>query len=78
MASFTDALSRTWELEMTIGSVSRVQREVGVSILTLFEDNGKSFSALLNDPPLFANVIFLLCKRQADTLGVDVDGFLMV
>ena len=60
MKPFTDASGRTWELTVIVSAVKRVR--------DLLE-------RLADDPVLLVDVLYVLCKPQADAKGVSDEDF---
>lgn len=70
MQSFKDASGRTWDLKIDVAAIQRVHRLCGVDLT----DRGALTEALQSGPVLL-HVIYVLCKPEADRLGIDEDGF---
>jgi len=80
MKTFTDNKGRTWEIEVTVATVKRVRALCRVDLNSIVEldKNNKPSAELLerlsSDPVLLVDVLYAVCKSQADKLGVsDVD-----
>ena len=71
MHSFTDTKGRAWNLAVTYASVRRVRELVGVDLLKLDE---KLFEQLA-DPIKLVDVLFALCRPQAEALKVTDEDF---
>lgn len=73
MKSFEDRNGQTWNLEITVGSLKRVRDLAGVNLADLGE--GEVLERLGRDPVLLGDVLFALCKLQADERGVGDEQF---
>ena len=71
MHSFTDTKNRAWNLAVTYASVRRVRELVGVDLLKL---DDKLFEQL-GDPIKLVDVLYVLCKPQAEALKVTDEEF---
>lgn len=80
MNCFNDKNGRQWTLELNVGSARRVKAETGFDILNIMdlgdgEGNFSGFEKLASDAGLLVDVIYSLCKSQAEKSGLDGDGF---
>ena len=81
MRSFTDNKGRTWSLEVTVATVKRVRALCKVDLYSIVEldKNNKPSAELLerlsSDPVLLVDVLFAVCKPQADKLGITDEDF---
>ena len=81
MKSFTDNKGRTWTLEVTVATVKRVRALCKVDLYSIVEldKNNKPSAELLerlsSDPVLLVDVLFAVCKPQADKLGITDEDF---
>ena len=81
MKSFTDNKGRTWTLEVTVATVKRVRALCRVDLNSIVEldKNNKPSAELLerlsSDPVLLVDVLYAICKPQADKLGVSDEDF---
>jgi len=66
--TFQDSAGRTWSVSIHIDAVKRVRDLVGVDLLEAV--GGKLLDKLTTDPVLLCDVLFALCKEEADTRGV--------
>ena len=80
MKTFTDNKGRTWTLEVTVATVKRVRGlcKVDLNSIVELDRNNRPSAELLeqlsSDPVLLVDVLYAVCKSQADKLGVsDVD-----
>ena len=81
MKSFTDNKGRTWTLEVTVATVKRVRAlcKVDLNSIVELDKNNKPSAELLEqlstDPVLLVDVLYAVCKPQADKLGVSDEDF---
>jgi hypothetical protein len=69
---FCDNANRKWSLAINTATIKRVKEIMGVNLLDVV--GGKLMDKIASDPALFADILFVLVKPQADALGVsDVD-----
>ena len=72
MKTFSDNAGRTWTLQINVDAIKRVRDLVSVNLLEVIE--GKLLDRLVSDPILLCDVIFAVCKPEADTKIIsDVD-----
>lgn len=71
MASFTDNQKREWTFHVDIPLARQVRQELGVDIL----DIEQGLRRLAGDPILLCDVLYLLCRRQADERQVSDEDF---
>ena len=76
MKTFTDNKGRIWTLEVTVATVKRVRALCRVDLNSIVEldKNNKPSAELLerlsSDPVLLVDVLYAVCKPQADKLGI--------
>ena len=81
MKSFTDNKGRTWTLEVTVATVKRVRGlcKVDLNSIVELDKNNKPSAELLerlsSDPVLLVDVLYAVCKPQADKLGITDEDF---
>ena len=73
MKTFTDKKKRKWEIEVTVGTVKRVRDLIDVDLVKVLE--GDLIERLRLDPELLVNVIYALCKPQADERKISDEDF---
>ena len=80
MRTFNDNAGRTWSLTLNVWTVKKVRDLLGVDLLDL---GGESASAqkpgllyrLIADPVLLVDVLYVVCKDQADGASVTDEQF---
>jgi hypothetical protein len=73
MRTFKDNAGRTWTIAVTVGSVKRVKSLLGIN---LYECAGGSLlDRLANDIEMLVDLIYVLCKPEADKANVTDEQF---
>jgi hypothetical protein len=62
--TFKDNLDRSWDISINVAAVKRVRDLVGVDLLEIVE--GSLIEKLIRDPVLLCDVVYAVCKPQAD------------
>lgn len=81
MKSFNDNMSRTWVLTVNVGTIKRVRALCGIDLANIISiENGKApkvdlLEQLANDPVLLVDVLYAVCKEQADSKNVSDEDF---
>lgn len=73
MKVFKDNKGRTWTIEINIATVRRVRSMLTVNLLEAV--SGKLIERLQSDVILCVDIIYVLCKKEADALGVGDEDF---
>jgi hypothetical protein len=73
MKTFSDNAGRTWTLAINVDAVRRVRSIVNVDLLEAVE--GKLIEKLVGDPILLCDVIYVICKPEADQRSVSDEDF---
>lgn len=68
MKPFKDNEGRTWSVSVTVSAIKRVRDLLGVDLLKVTE--GTLLQELAGDPVLLVDVVFALCKPEADKRGI--------
>ncbi len=71
MRTFTDNAGREWRLSLNIAEAKRVRDSLAFDLF----DVGTSIKRLSMDPILLCDVIYVLCREQADERGVSDEDF---
>jgi hypothetical protein len=72
MKTFNDNAGRSWTVQVNVDAIKRVRDLAQVNLLEVVE--GKLLERLIGDPVLLCDVIYCLCKPEADGKGIsDVD-----
>jgi len=79
MRSFKDNADRTWTVTLNIYAVKKVRDLLQVDLLDLGGEEAKPGAGLLYrliaDPVLLVDVLYVVCKEQADGAGVSDEQF---
>lgn len=76
MGSFRDSKGSLWELTVDIPTVKRVRSLTGIDLLNVaLGDRKASVFAALSDPITFAEVLYAICKPEADSRGLTDEDF---
>lgn len=74
MKTFTDNAGRDWQVAVDVAAVKRVRGMCdGLDLITAIE--GTLFHQLSADPVLLVDVLYAVCKPQADERGVTDQQF---
>lgn len=72
MRTFKDNAGRTWTVSVDIDAVRRVRSTLKLNLTNA--DFSETLQQLLGDPVLLCDVLYVICKPEADKAGVsDVD-----
>jgi len=74
MKTFKDNAGRLWQVEITTDTVKRVHGLLGVH-LAIETLSGDLMDRLVDDPVLLCDVLYAVCKPQADEAGVSDEEF---
>jgi hypothetical protein len=82
MRTFTDNAGRQWQVEINVAALKRVRAFVGVDLMQAIEGGGGGtggsaglIEKLVRDPVLLCDVVFALCKPEADARSVTDEEF---
>lgn len=81
MKVFRDRLGRDWKLSVTVGTIKRVRDLCGVNLYQIIEigKTGELDMSLIDrlsgDPVLLVDVLYAVCKPDADARGVSDESF---
>jgi hypothetical protein len=64
MKTFNDNSGRSWTIEVNVATVKRVRTLTGVNLLEVVE--GTLIERFIRDPVLLCDVVYAVCKPQAD------------
>lgn len=74
MRTFTDKAGRTWALDVNVAAVKRVRQMIDLDLLDM-ESAENAFYRLPLDPVRLCEVLYCICKPQADAQGVSSEDF---
>jgi hypothetical protein len=75
MHSFRDNKNRTWAIEINVWAVKRVRGLLNVNLTGLVDDGFEKLGELMKDTITVIDVIYVLCKDEADKVGVSDEDF---
>jgi hypothetical protein len=75
MQAFKDTEGREWIVSVNVTSLKRVKGLLGVDLLSAFEPKSELLQRLITEPILLVDVVYVVCKEQADTRGVTDEDF---
>lgn len=73
MKTFNDNIGRSWDVTINVSAVKRVRDLVGVDLLEVVE--GTLIERLIRDPILLCDIVYAVCKPQADEREVSDEAF---
>ena len=73
MRTFTDSAGRDWQVSVTVDAVKRVRGTLDVDLLEAA--SGDVFMRLASDPILLCDVLYVVCKPQADERQISDEEF---
>lgn len=73
MHNFVDNENETWGVHIDPYTARRVRNAVGFDLLATF--TAEALSKLADDPALLVDVLYVVCREQADARGVTPEGF---
>jgi hypothetical protein len=68
MKTFNDNAARSWTVQVNVDAIKRVRDLAEVNLLEVVE--GKLLERLISDPVLLCDVIYCLCKPEADAKSI--------
>ena len=73
MKTFTDNAGRVWTVAINVNAIKRVRGLIDVNLLDVIE--GTLLEKLIRDPILLCDVVYAVCKPEADALNVTDEQF---
>ncbi len=73
MKVFTDNAGRVWTVAINVNAIKRVRTLANVNLLEVIE--GTLLERLIRDPVLLCDVVYAVCKPEADKVGVSDEEF---
>ncbi|MBL9030127.1 MAG: hypothetical protein JNM80_00290 [Phycisphaerae bacterium] len=65
MRTFKDNAGRTWTVDINVATLKRVRGLTGVDLMQVIE--GTLIEKLIRDPVLLCDVVYAVCKPEADS-----------
>jgi hypothetical protein len=75
MRVFRDSKGRSWSININVATIKRCRAMLGIDIYKLIDDGFKGLSELMADPCRLADVLYVLCKDEADKQNVTDEEF---
>lgn len=75
MKQFKDANGKSWQVVIDVSAMKRVRDLTGVNLYSLVDEQAKPLGALLGNPVQLVDVLYVLCKEQADAANVSDETF---
>jgi hypothetical protein len=73
MKTFTDNTGRVWTVALNVGTLKRVRALCEVDLMQAVE--GKLVEKLIADPVLLCDVLYAVCKEEAEKQNVSDEDF---
>ena len=73
MKTFNDLTGRVWTISVNVDALKRVRSLLSVNLMEVIE--GKLLEQLISDPVLLCDIIYVLCKPEADAQEVSDEEF---
>ncbi|MBX3404568.1 MAG: hypothetical protein KF699_14245 [Phycisphaeraceae bacterium] len=73
MRMFIDNAGRTWTVDINVAALKRVRGLTGVDLMQVIE--GTLIEKLIRDPVLLCDVVYAICKPEADAAKVSDEEF---
>lgn len=75
MKTFRDNAGRAWAVGINVAAVKRCRGLLGVDVYALVDDRFQGLGKLLADPVGLVDVLYVLCKDEADKQGLTDEDF---
>jgi len=73
MKTFRDNAGRTWTVSINVDAIRRVRSELGVNLMEAVE--GGLLERLASDPVLLCDVLYVVCRPEAEARSVADEDF---
>ena len=73
MKAFKDIQGREWQVTVSVTAIKRVKGLTGVDLLEVLD--GSLIQRLIGDPVLLVDVLYAVCKPQADERSITDEQF---
>jgi len=73
MKTFKDNAGRTWTVSVNVDAIKRVRSALDVNLMEAVE--GDLLERLANDPVLLCDVIYIVCRPEAEARSVSDEDF---
>lgn len=75
MKSFRDTENREWIISVNVTTLKRVKGLLGVDLLSAFDPKSELLQRLIADPILLVDVVYCVCKEEADKRNITDEDF---
>ena len=75
MKTFKDSAGRTWTISLNTTAVKRVRASLDINLLDVASDGGTLIQRIESDICLLCDILYVLCKDEADKLGLTDEEF---
>jgi hypothetical protein len=75
MATFQDNTGRAWVLSIDQSAIRRARDLIGADLAALLADGFRPLAVLIENGAALADLLYVLCKPQADSRGVSDEDF---
>lgn len=75
MPSFSDNKEREWEIKIDAILIDKIREDLDPKFLLNDSDQDNTSNRLSRDPVLLCHVVYALCEKQRNQLGVSLDEF---
>jgi hypothetical protein len=73
MKTFTDNSGKVWTMSVTVDAIKRVRATLAVDLLDAI--SGELIKKIATDPILLCDIIYVVCKPEADAAGITDEQF---
>ena len=73
MKTFKDNADRNWTVTVNVDAIKRLRSLLNIDLMEAVE--GKLIERLIGDPVLLCDVIYCVCKEDADAKGITDEDF---
>jgi hypothetical protein len=75
MQTFTDNGGKSWTVCINVDAIKRVRTLLGINLLDVLDDGCRLLAQLHDDPILLVDVLYCVCKPEADAQHVSDEQF---
>lgn len=75
MKAFKDNAGRTWVISINVYAVKKLRALLDIDLYGLVNDKFQGLGELISDPVRLVDAIYVLCKDEADKLGITDEDF---
>lgn len=75
MRHFKDNAGRVWDVEINVAQVKYVRDVLRIDLYKVGADNFKLYHEIIGDPVRLIDLLYCLCKKQADARNLTDEAF---